>query len=233
MFLPLINGTNCPCAEPEIWKSNENVILDDQLQGKLKSQCNVWELCYEQKMPILTKVLTIYSDMLYVMKWDEPEVYPFWILQSEEMSLIDTESLQTRIGVGRPSFWISNNGLKLCQQSVLCTRLWKWIEDNYIRFFRVLLSFLIIHIRLTYKFMKWSSYWCLYTFNKMKFSSSSLRSSEILECSINTWLAIFEMHCWCVNKTLQPKLSLLCTFSKIFRIQYQYIFRFCLSFLYN
>ena len=68
-------------------------------------------------MPILTKVLTIIRyNMLYVMKQDEPIVYPFWIFGSEEMSLIDTESFQTRIGVGRPSFWISNSGLKLCQQ---------------------------------------------------------------------------------------------------------------------
>ena len=75
-------------------------------------------------MQILTKVLTmICCDMLYVMKQDEPVAYPFWILQSEEMSLIDTESFQTRIRVDRPSFWISNNALKLCQQSVLCTRL--------------------------------------------------------------------------------------------------------------
>ena len=184
-------------------------------------------------MQILTKVLTmICYDMLYVMKWVEPVVYPFCIFQSEEMSLKDTESFQTRIGVGRPSFWISNNGLKWCQPLVLCTRLWKWIWDNYISFFRSLLYFLIIHIRLTYEFMKWSLYWCLYTLNKTKFSSSSLRSSEILECSIKTWLAIFEMYCWCVNKTLQPKLWLLRTFSKIFRIQYQYIFQFCLSLLY-
>ena len=73
-------------------------------------------------MPILTKVLTIiHYDMLYVMKRDKPVVYPFWIFRSEEMSLTDTESFQTRIGVGRPLFWISNSGLKLCQQSVLCT----------------------------------------------------------------------------------------------------------------
>ena len=185
-------------------------------------------------MQILTKVLTLICyDMLYVMKWDKPVIYPFWIFWSEEMSLIDTESFQTRIGVGRPSFWISNNGLKLCQQSVLCTRFWKRIWDNYIRFFRILLYFLIIHIRLTYEFMKWSSYWCLYTLDKTKFLSSSLRCSKILECSIKTWWAIFEMHCWCVNKTLQTKSWLLHTFSKIFMIQYQYIFQFCLSFLYN
>ena len=151
------------------------------------------------------------------------------------MSLRDTESFQKRIGVGRPSFWISNNGLKLCQQSVLCTQCWKWILDKYIGFFRIWLYFLIIQIRFTYKFMKWSSYWCLYTLNKMKFSSSSLRSSDILECSIKTWLTIFEMHCWCVNKTLQPKWWLLCPFSKIFRIVSinMYFFQFCLSLLYH
>ena len=61
--------------------------------------------------------------MLYVMKRDEPVVYPFWIFRSEEMSLIDTESFQTKIGVGRPLFWISNNGLKLCQVSIMYTAL--------------------------------------------------------------------------------------------------------------
>ena len=78
------------------------------------------------KMPILTKELTIKRfDMLYVIKWDKPVVYPFWIFWSQEMSLIDIESFQRRIGVGRPLFWISNSGLKLCKQSVLCTQLWK------------------------------------------------------------------------------------------------------------
>ena len=64
-------------------------------------------------MQILTKVLTIICyDMLNVMRRDEPVKYPFWIFRSEEMSLRDTESFQKRIGVGRPSFWISNNGVK-------------------------------------------------------------------------------------------------------------------------
>ena len=68
-------------------------------------------------MQILTKLEMIEcSDMLNVMKGDEPVVYAFWIFRSEEMSLRDTESFQTRIGVGRLSFWILNNGLKLCKR---------------------------------------------------------------------------------------------------------------------
>ena len=50
--------------------------------------------------------------MLNIIKCDEPVVYPFMIFLSEEMSLGDTESFQTRIGVGRLSFSILNSGLK-------------------------------------------------------------------------------------------------------------------------
>ena len=65
-------------------------------------------------MQILTKVEMIEcSDMQ--LNEDEPVVYPLWIFLSEEIS--DTEPFQTRIGVDRLSFWILNNGLKLCKRT--------------------------------------------------------------------------------------------------------------------
>lgn len=63
--------------------------------------------------------------MLHEMKTDKPVVYPFWLFPSEEMSLIDTELFQTRIGVSPLSVSISNNGLKLNKPAIylLCRQL--------------------------------------------------------------------------------------------------------------